>query len=503
VALAMCVGNAALIPTASAQAPATAAVAAPLASPASPTVAVIGTRTGFDSAVAELTRRVTAWGGKLGLCIVDVQSGAALAEVNPRLPLNPASTMKLLTAGALLDRLGPAYRFTTSLHGARQGNQVNELVLRGRGDPSLRTTDLLRMAVSLKNSGVSKVGEILVDQSYFDAQFVPPAFDQQPNEWAPFRAPVSAVALDGNSVTLNVMPGAAGSPASVWFEPEGLVTNSGQVMSQSANGKQNIGWSLSVGQGTLLSKVSGNVASNLGRQRFRKRVHDPRLLPGYALQHMLRDLGVAVGDRVSEGGANIDAQLVYNESQPLAVLLPSLGKDSDNFYAEMLLKVLGATVTATAGNSAAGTSAAGSSAAGTSAAGSQAISDWLQQQNTWVPGTHIINGSGLFDANRISAWTLARTLRTIYLSPKLRPEYVAQLSIAGVDGTLRNRLTSFAANRSVRAKTGTLDATVALSGYFLREGANAIAFAMIVDGVQGHHSELRQQLDQLVSLLAP
>jgi D-alanyl-D-alanine carboxypeptidase/D-alanyl-D-alanine-endopeptidase (penicillin-binding protein 4) len=474
------------LPTAAAQ-----SSTPPIATPGSglqgaPATSTPASRPGVDKAVTELTRRVTSWGGKLGVSIIDVQSGTALSEVNPKLVLNPASTMKLLTAAVLLDRLGPNYRFTTSLHGVRQGNQVNELVLRGRGDPSLRTTDLLRMAVSLKNSGVSKVGEILVDQSYFDAQFVPPAFDQQPDEWAPFRAPVSAIALDGNSVTLNVMPSTAGSPASVWFEPDGWVSNTGQVTTQTATGKQNIGWTLSAGQNSLLSKISGNVASNLGRQRFRKRVHDPRLLPGYALKRMLGDLGVAVGDRVSEGGANIEPQLVWIESQPLAVLLAALGKDSDNFYAEMLLKVLGATV---------------SGAAGTSAAGSQAIVDWLQQQGTWVPGTHVINGSGLFDANRVSAWTLSRTLRAAYLTPRLQPEYVNQLSIAGVDGTLKNRLTAFGPSRSVRAKTGTLNATVALSGYLLRNDQNAIAFTLIVDGVKGRPGEIRQLFDAVVTEL--
>jgi D-alanyl-D-alanine carboxypeptidase/D-alanyl-D-alanine-endopeptidase (penicillin-binding protein 4) len=453
-----------------------------------PAAEVPATRAGFDKAVAMLTRQVTEWGGKLGLCVIDVQSGSTLAEVNPKLVLNPASTMKLLTAAVALDRLGPHYRFTTSLHGVRQANVVSELVLRGRGDPSFRSTDLLRMALSLKNSGVTKVGEVLVDQSYFDAQFVPPAFDQQPNEWAPFRAPVSAIALDGNSVTLNVMPSSPGSAASVWFEPDGLVTNSGQVMTQTANGKQNIGWTLSARQGSLQSLVSGNIASNLGRQRFRKRVHDPRLLPGYALKRMLRDLGVTVGDRVSEGGTNIHAQLVYSESPPLSALLANMGKDSDNFYAEMLLKVLGATV---------------SGSAGTSAAGSQAILAWLQQQGTWAANTHVTNGSGLFDANRVSAWTLSRTLRAAYLSPKLQPDYVSHLAIAGVDGTLKNRLTAFGPSRSVRAKTGTLDGTIALSGYLLRGGQDAIAFTLIVDGVKGHHAQIRQHFDQIVSLLVP
>ena len=90
----------------------------------------------FHKLVDELSRSVSALGGKLGLSISDVGSGRTLAEVNAKLPVNPASNMKLLTAVVVLDRLGPSYRFATGLYGKRQGDQVPQLVIRGHGDPS-------------------------------------------------------------------------------------------------------------------------------------------------------------------------------------------------------------------------------------------------------------------------------------------------------------------------------------------------------------------------------
>jgi D-alanyl-D-alanine carboxypeptidase/D-alanyl-D-alanine-endopeptidase (penicillin-binding protein 4) len=82
----------------------------------------------------------------------------------------------------------------------------------------------------MKAHGIRKVdGDILVDQRYFDDQTTPPAFEQQPNEWAAFRAPVSAVALNGNTITLSIRPTTAGQPATAWFDPPGFVDSEGSV----------------------------------------------------------------------------------------------------------------------------------------------------------------------------------------------------------------------------------------------------------------------------------
>src|SRR5690606_37562748 len=127
---------------------------------------------------------------------------------------------------------GPTFSYRTALFGVIDTNgAATKLVLRGDGDPTLTEADLWRLANTLRNRGVKHIESLLVDQSAFDAQTVPPAFEQQPNEWASFRAPVSAIAVERNSVTLNVLPQTEGTQARVWFEPAGAVQLQGAIQS--------------------------------------------------------------------------------------------------------------------------------------------------------------------------------------------------------------------------------------------------------------------------------
>ena len=151
-------------------------------------------------AVAALTDWVKGRGGTASVRISEADSGRTWAEFSPDLALNPASNMKVLTAAAALDRLGPEYRASTGLYGELTAGRVETLVLRGEGDPSLDVADLWELGRALSHLGVTQVGRILVDQSRFDDRFVPPAFEQQPDEWASFRAPVSAVALERSAL---------------------------------------------------------------------------------------------------------------------------------------------------------------------------------------------------------------------------------------------------------------------------------------------------------------
>src|SRR5690606_16421639 len=98
-----------------------------------------------------------------------------------------------------------------------------------------------------KGQGLLKVEAIVVDQSRFDDQYTPPAFEQQPKEWAPFRAPVSALALNENSISLNVVPTAPGEDARVWYDPPGIVVQEGRI--ETALGSvDRVTWSLKVDQ---------------------------------------------------------------------------------------------------------------------------------------------------------------------------------------------------------------------------------------------------------------
>lgn len=438
---------------------------------------------GVQRAIDALERWVAGQGGELGAAVLATGSGQLLAAADEQRALNPASNIKLLTAAAVLAELGPDYRYTTGLYGKLEESRIDDLVLRGHGDPSLTAEHLWAMSGRLASMGVKDVGRIWVDQSRFDDQFVPPGFGQQPNEWAAFRAPVSAVAVNRNTVTLHVLPATSGRPARVWFEPPGAVQSIGSIETRLPGSGQKVLLTLSQRSGGLQAAVGGHVAEGLPLMTFTKRADDPRLVPGLVLRHQLERLGVRVASGASLGGPTDGPRLVVHRSARLGVLVQQLGKDSDNFYAEMLLKTLGAE---TKGEPA------------TSEAGAAAVRNWLRTVGIHAATTRITNGSGLFDANRISAFGLAQVLRVAYRDPTLQPEYVSQLAVAGVDGTLEGRFRAPSVRGRVRAKTGTLATVDALSGYAMApKGAMPVALALVVNGINDHRAT-RGRLDRVV-----
>ncbi|MBX3218842.1 MAG: D-alanyl-D-alanine carboxypeptidase, partial [Labilithrix sp.] len=168
-----------------------------------PAAASEGRASELEAAVRALVNDRALKDAQIGVVVMDADNGNILAQSGEHVVLNPASNAKLYTAAGALALLKGTHRYQTTLSGSINGNNVSSLVIRGHGDPSLRTRDLWQMVAELKARGVRRIdGDIFVEQKFFDEQTTPPAFEQQPNEWAAFRAPVSAVALNGNTVTL-------------------------------------------------------------------------------------------------------------------------------------------------------------------------------------------------------------------------------------------------------------------------------------------------------------
>lgn len=443
----------------------------------------------LEAAVRALVADRTLRDAQVGVVLLDVDTGAILAQANEHLALNPASNAKLYTAAAALAILHGSHRYQTTLSGTiKSGAVTGNLVLRGHGDPSLKTEDLWALAQDLKTHGVRRVeGDILVDQKFFDELTTPPAFEQQPNEWAYFRAPVSAVAINENTVTMSVRPTTAGNPALVSFDPPGFVDVSGTVKT-AEEGADTVVLELSGAGRRLAAKVSGAVGSGAKLVRYTRRVDDPQLLAGYALKSVLEDSGIKVAGEVKLGApAQKGTVLAKHESEPLSALLYALGKNSDNFYAEMIFKTI---------------SSEAKGRPGKSADSAELVTRWLEKNGISDKGVVIKNGSGLFDSNRVTAHSVAHLLQHAWQDPVVKNEFVAQLAIGGVDGTLHKRFAETRANRAVRAKTGTLEDAIALSGYVLGPpGKSTIGFSILFNKVAGKGSNARSAADKLVELI--
>jgi D-alanyl-D-alanine carboxypeptidase/D-alanyl-D-alanine-endopeptidase (penicillin-binding protein 4) len=265
------------------------------------------------------------------------------------------------------------------------------------------------------------------------------------------------------------------------------VTPKGEVATRAPGSGQGIQWTLRQEGQALESDVGGHVPEGHPRLRFVRRVGDPRLNPGKALVHALEQAGVKVEGEVKLGGAEEKTRLTYISSAPLSSLLHRVGKFSDNFYAETLFKGLAADADALPA---------------TSTEGAKRVKRWLDEQKIPSGSLKILNGSGLFDANRLTAHSLVSVLGSVYSKPAIRSEFVAQLAIGGVDGTLQARFRGPRQRSRVRAKTGTLDNVDVLAGYVLRESGRApIAFAFVVNGISRQHAEVRAQIDRAVASL--
>ncbi|MGH7328540.1 MAG: D-alanyl-D-alanine carboxypeptidase, partial [Polyangiaceae bacterium] len=157
---------------------------------------------------------------------------------------------------------------------------------------------------------------------------------------------------------------------------------------------------------------------------------------------------------------------------------------SDNFYAEMIFKSIAGELKGRPAKS---------------ADSATLVTQWVNKVGAGDNGLTIKNGSGLYDANRVTTFSVVELLRAAWLDPSIQPEYVSQLSIGGVDGTLHKRFHDLRSRRVLRAKTGTLDDVAALSGYVSTgPGKSPVAFSILVNHAQGKVGEARPAMDRVV-----
>ena len=447
------------------------------------------TRDALAPALDRLTDAVRRAGAVVGVAVVDLDSGALVVGHRERTPHNPASNMKLFTAWAALVELGPDHRFLTALLGRQKGDRVETVWLRGDGDPSLEVRHLQEMVARLHRAGVREIGDIVVDQSHFDGTYVPPAFGQQPHEWAAFRAPVAAVSLAGNTVMMEVRPTRRGEPAVVTFVPPSFVTTTGRVSTSGPDEPEAVQLTLSPQGAGLSAALGGTLPEGSPTLRVWRRVDDPTLLAGYALADVCREQGITVSGSVKPGSAPTSTPLLgAHRSEPLARLLWALGKHSNNFYAEMIFKSLSV-------------KKGGPPASFERSA--RRVETLLDDAGFDRHGLRFRNGSGLFDAGQLTPLATAKLLAAAHRDPRVGPELQAQLSIGGVDGTLRRRFRRWKAQRIIRGKTGTLAAVSALSGYVHRPGGRGgVAFSVMVNEARGRSIRLRQDIDRFVDAVA-
>ena len=388
-------------------------------------------------------------------------------------PLNPASTMKLVTTYAALDLLGPAYVWNTEVYATgtlQQGVLNGDLMLKGYGDPRLTLENFWLLLRNLRSRGVREIrGNLLLDHSYFNAAGYDPArFDDQPTR--PYNTGPDALLVNFKAVTLQFVPDRDARTVKILADPAlpqlAIVNN--LTLGNGACGDWVPRLKLEAqGNGDAARLAfNGVYAWDCGEKTRSFSVLGHRQYVGALFAQMWKELGGSFNGGVRYGEVPPDARLLTSaKSESLSEIVRHINKFSNNVMARQLFLTLGAV---------------GVDPPATFDKANQSIRLWLSGKGLSFPELVIENGSGLSRVERISAKHLGQLLLAAFRSPVM-PELIASLPLVAMDGTMKRRLKDADVAGQAHIKGGTLEGVRAIAGYVLDSQGRRVVVVFIVN----------------------
>src|SRR6266436_2519789 len=443
--------------------------------------------------------------GEWGLLIVDAESGETLFEQNADKYFVPASNMKLFTTALALAKLGPEYRFHTTLETrgtiSSEGVLAGDLALVGRGDPNLSNRKfpyelkeefdgppekaLVELADALVAKGVKQIsGDVVGDDSYFPRERYPNGWEIDDMVWE-YGAAISAIVVDDNTVALTLTPGeqagnpvqAAVTPATPDFTVENDVTTSAAEMKSDLT--------LTREPGSNLVVVKGSLPAKSAPRKLVLAIEEPAQHAATLLKRLLEERGIKVSGvargRHQQGEVAGDPLvLAEHVSAPLGDTVKLINKISQNLHAEMLLRTVARQngVWATVDEL------------------MKVPSDFYLAAGI-APGDVIqTDASGLSRHDLVTPRAIVTLLSFAQKQPWFGP-YAASLPVAGVDGTLEDRMKNTPAAGRIHAKTGSVEHVRTLSGFADTPGGRRVIFSFLSNNQGGKSHEAADALTGL------
>ena len=422
-------------------------------------------------------------------------------------PMQPASTMKLVTTLIGLEQLGPVFRGRTELRttGELQGDTLKgDLYLRGGADMDLSSETLTTMLRALRLQGIRRIdGRLVVDRQLFNparGDLGIPPFDEYPEAY--YNVIPDALLVNKNMVQLDIRSiGANRVKVTMQPELEGVTVATDMKLVDADCAKWEDGWKTpeAVPQadggiklmlhGTFPKQCAASYSVNvIDRQEYLDRL----------LRLRWTELGGKIAAGTVEGTTPPEARLLAEHvSRPLPELVRDTNKPSDNALARTIFLSLGALEA----DPLLGSRPQAGSAATTFSRADAAIRGWMRGHGIDDTGLVLENGSGLSRIERITPVQMAGVLQA-GLRSNWAPEFQASMPIVAIDGTMRRRLHDSPAAGRARMKTGTLNNVVALAGYVPdAQGRQCVLVAMVNSNLAGN-GRGRAVLDALVDWVA-
>jgi len=411
-----------------------------------------------------------------------------LVALNAQTPMLPASTMKLVTTYAGLSVLGPDYRWRTSAYADgdldRNGILHGNLYIQGTGDPKLVPEELIDLVNKIRQAGISGIdGALVLDKRFFDpsTRDLPP-FDDDAE--APYNVGPDPLLYAFKSLSFTLTPAPDGSvgidviPALAQLQIDntlhasaGACVGVDTALTPSVTRRQD---------GTVDALFSGDYPLRCGPRTINLAMLDHTAFFAGGFLALWRSVGGSFEGTTHEGPVPSGARLIATHRGPvLSDVVRDINKFSNNVMARNLFLTIGAVV---------------DKPPATPAKSTAVIERFLHTQALDMPELTLANGSGLSREEHVSAKSMADLLQNANASP-VAQEFVASLPVAGVDGTMRNRLRSEPVLGNAHIKTGTLNDVRAIAGYVAAaDGQSYVVVSFINDkrasGARAAHDAL-------------
>ena len=472
----------------------------------------------LQTSIAEVLRRPELDAAFVGIKVVSLDSGKILFEENARKLLRPASNMKLYTVAAAMDRLTPDYRFQTSVYAASRpgsdGVLRGDLTIYGRGDPSIAARfnngdyfkSINDLAAQIAAAGIKRVeGDIVGDESYFEGSPYASGWNWEDLTWW-YGAEISSLTINDNALDLLIKPGAdVGQPAVVTTgPPDPLLKIVNRVVTAPRNSRRDLNMYRVLNSDTL--EIVGSLPLDDRGFTAGIGISHPALLFVYLLRTALAQRGVTITgkSRTIPPAKFLSLQpalpqsitrveITSLQSPPFSLVAAQTLKPSQNLYTEIILRTLGKAVgpAPTATNN----------VRTTEAAGIEVVKAFLKEAGINLSPLSLTDGSGLSRNDMITAEASVQLL-TYMSRHRFASAFREALPIAGVDGTLRNRLRGTVAENNLRAKTGSLSSAATLSGYVTTAAGENLVFSIMVNNYPEDTEVRALCIDPIAVLLA-
>lgn len=445
----------------------------------------------------------------IGIQISSLKDGSVVFEKNAHRHFVPASTIKVITLAAALYYLGPSYRFETEIFAEglnEDGSKVQNLFLKGSGDPSLMDHDLLTLASEVKQMGISQItGNIFVDAGIFDDVLWSEGTATEDRALG-FGAPNCGINLNSNRLVIKTMPAPLKSGLSyVVVKPDtkyikiktNMMTKNIKSRPLSFSIEHSDGtkeaWPNAMSEGLQRGDtvhINGRLQKGSDPQYAMLSVKDPAMMAGVVFKEHLKRLGVRVKGQVLRQAVPLKAlKMTSLFSRSLGELMVDATKYSNNVANNSLIKAI---------------SAKHGQRPATSQGGLKLINDFLAKEVGISPGSLIAaDGAGLSRYNLVTPHQMVKVLTYAATRFNMAPEFMVALPIGGQDGTLISRLKGDMFKGNIRAKTGYMSGLSNLVGYLSADNGERYAFAFMVNGFVGSAEKYRKmQEDVLASMFS-